>query len=558
MPSEVAIAYLDESGVDGYWPHVAVAGYVGTREQWALFETKWQACLDGAGLTHFHAKDRRSRPLWNVLEQEIARAGLWGMLVTVPSQAFHRSASGRWRATVGNAYATCALACVGKLSNHARAMGWSPVRVVLDGGQPNVSHVVRLLTGQVGDQRFHVASVATAQCRATRPLQAADYLAHIAGTHRRSRLDRLVGEGPGKALHGHIEDNLLQHVSEQMEVLRREAKRLKAAARRRGTSKVSEAPPRRVVARPPRLPLKARRRRAMLTLNRQLARVWEEFNDARVWYRKPAQSTRIVARPGDKRKLGVHRDRLVNSLVNRCLSLVRSVELLSKAELDDDAYALCRVLFEATVHLGFITSGKWTQRVDTFAGFLHAFHLKARDEFLKAEQLEQLDREDWLLKERWVNEQFGQPYPRSWLVFPKDDVPATVQKSGRAPKGRGDLRQLGVGDEYEMVFPRRDGEPESFFMRWVYHHGSSFVHSDVVSTYTAGKQLEDSRHYRLAVPVGATITAPHTFPMVVGLHVATLKALYRFVGLKSQRLDRLEQRWVRLMRTGGGAAPQGG
>ena len=54
-------AYLDESGIHAGSRICAIAGFVGTDEQWDIFERRWKQAIRAEGITQFHMAEFESR-----------------------------------------------------------------------------------------------------------------------------------------------------------------------------------------------------------------------------------------------------------------------------------------------------------------------------------------------------------------------------------------------------------------------------------------------------------------------------------------------------------------
>jgi hypothetical protein len=287
----------------------------------------------------------------------------------------------------------------------------------------------------------------------------------------------------------------------------------------------------------------------MFGLHAQVSLLRGAFNAARFYYRAADESTRQSRQPWDKSAVVVHRDRLVNALANRCLSLVEAVVQLCRLDLDDDAYALDRVLFEATMHLECITSGDWRMRSDTYAHFIDAYQLKVRNEFFADEELSTLAEEVWAQKRQRVEALFVHGFPRTWTVFPADGLRDGLGKVIK--KSRPDVRQLDVRSEYEFTHPRLPEDPLPFWVSWIYKHGSSYVHSDVASLDTTSRDLGGNAHFALRVPPGGSATRPHALPVAVALHLSVCGAIFRFAGHEDPELAVCSEVFRELMQNGG-------
>jgi hypothetical protein len=205
-----------------------------------------------------------------------------------------------------------------------------------------------------------------------------------------------------------------------------------------------------------------------LKLHQHLYLARDAFNEQRVHFRRCEESTRW---PG----LPVDRDRVLNALANRCLSLADSCVHLCRAGLDDDAYALGRILFEATLHLELMTGPDWQFYVDTYDHYRYALKLRDKKEFLDQHpEIIRRSQAAWDRMARICDAVFGPS--QTWLTLPAERVPLGLRCA--SVKGRSDLRRLPVHQEYRLRHPRADDAPEPFFTSWMYGNGSSYVHTD--------------------------------------------------------------------------------
>lgn len=278
----------------------------------------------------------------------------------------------------------------------------------------------------------------------------------------------------------------------------------------------------------------------MRRLDQQVEAATAGLNLAQFYYRRQDRSTR-------DRDLGVTRDAVVNALVNRCLSLVRSTLLLDHGGAHDDAYALCRVLFEAVLHLEFITRGNWCLRTDTYAHYLDAHFLRIRDEFFSAAEMSRISEAEWVRKAERVQRIFGKAKPSQWNVLPREHVLKPAHWKGI--QGRRDLLAASTPAEYEEAHPREKDAPLPFWISWIWKHGSSYVHTDVASLDSAIRDLKGERSYTLRVPPSTSLAATEVSGIAVALHLSAIDAVATFIGYRSDRLDQLGRRWHAIMRS---------
>ena len=83
----VLVAYMDESGIHKDAAVCAIAGYVGSSEEWKKFEYRWKQILSREGVSQFHmsefesghgefkgwSKGRKEQLLTNLLKTIMAR-----------------------------------------------------------------------------------------------------------------------------------------------------------------------------------------------------------------------------------------------------------------------------------------------------------------------------------------------------------------------------------------------------------------------------------------------------------------------------------------------------
>jgi hypothetical protein len=91
-----------------------------------------------------------------------------------------------------------ALGCALKIAREAKEQHLGPVTFLIESGQPNAEFVRRSIEVQRDNEYFAVASADIVHKRGHITLQAADFLAHVAGTHQVKWLERVIGEGPAR------------------------------------------------------------------------------------------------------------------------------------------------------------------------------------------------------------------------------------------------------------------------------------------------------------------------------------------------------------------------
>ena len=210
-------AYLDESGTDEVSPVVGVACYAGEHDEWLAFEEAWAPILRGAGIEYFHAQDQRCDPLWPQMLQTIQSRRIQGLLLSVRHDDYKAIPTARFKSTLGNAYGVCTFGCALQMAAWSRENNHGPVAFIIEDGQPNIGFVRDTLESMIGDEVFNVAAVTVARKQDFVPLQAADFLSHCCSIDRIEWLRRLVGDGYGHALQGHLTRADLVRLSGQME-----------------------------------------------------------------------------------------------------------------------------------------------------------------------------------------------------------------------------------------------------------------------------------------------------------------------------------------------------
>lgn len=231
-------AFLDESGMHENAPVVCVAAYAADHERWKGFEIHWRKVLDNAGIQYFHANEKRCDPLRPVLADAMERFELTGFLCSTGHLDYKNNTGDKFRSTLGNAYAVCAFGSALAVCKWAQNERLVPVAFVIESGQPKVDFVERTLKTLMADDE-RIASVTVAKKTDFPELQTADFLSHCCGTYDRSWLEKLIGDGPGKASHAHITGQQFTQMSEQIRELfrqyRHQKNRLKKSKRHKTT-----------------------------------------------------------------------------------------------------------------------------------------------------------------------------------------------------------------------------------------------------------------------------------------------------------------------------------
>ena len=219
--------YLDESGMHQNAPVVSVAAYAAEHREWAAFEATWTSVLSVAGLPLFHAKESRCDPLREPLVKALRAQQIFGWLCTVDTDAYRDQESHQLKSTLGNAYAQAVFRCATEVCLWSGREGLGPAAFVIEHGQANVNFIKETLELFIGSEELSVASVAVARKDEFVPLQAADFLAHCGGGSERGWLNELIGDGPGRASHAHLGPDDAVRMSEEIEPINRQRRRLR-------------------------------------------------------------------------------------------------------------------------------------------------------------------------------------------------------------------------------------------------------------------------------------------------------------------------------------------
>lgn len=224
-------AYIDESAKTllgrSLW---AVSAFIGTHDQWSRFDEIWRPVLDAAGIPYYHGKDSKCDKLRRPMISAIRSAGVRGFTSTAFQDEFVK-ASVELRSTLGNHYAFLALAMALHIRDWAKRNNLGPVAYVIEDGQPNVEHVIRLIKTQIGPD---AASVAYAGKRDFVGLQVADFLAHHTAAMDVGLvwLQKLLGGGPGQVMWAHLDPSGIERASKGMTHLLKRQRHLKTRRKR--------------------------------------------------------------------------------------------------------------------------------------------------------------------------------------------------------------------------------------------------------------------------------------------------------------------------------------
>jgi hypothetical protein len=164
-------AFLDESGTHRNAPVLSVAGYAGSHDQWKTFLSIW-------GNRKFHAKEPTSRKLKPLLWKAIKESQVQGIATWISPEDFEKHASPQFKTLLGNAYSLCTFMSALRLCSWAKEEELGPVAFTIEGGQPNVERIRKVLEFLQHDEGFNIAHVGVASKDAFRQLYTADFLAH--------------------------------------------------------------------------------------------------------------------------------------------------------------------------------------------------------------------------------------------------------------------------------------------------------------------------------------------------------------------------------------------
>lgn len=224
-------AYIDESAKTLLGrPLYSVAGLFGTCDQWRRFEDVWSAVLDTSGVAYYHGKDRKCDPLRPLMVSAIRTAGVRGITSTAFEDDFSR-AGNELKSILGNHYSYLAVSIALQIRDWAKGAKVGPVTYILEDGQPNIEHVIKVINTVIGPD---AASVSSAGKRDYVGLQAADFLAHQSGALDQGLawLQQLLGDGPGQVMWGHLDSSGIARASTGMSQLLRRHRHQKSRAKR--------------------------------------------------------------------------------------------------------------------------------------------------------------------------------------------------------------------------------------------------------------------------------------------------------------------------------------
>lgn len=234
-------AYIDESAKTlAGRPVYSVGGFIGTRDEWRRFEELWTPELIGAGVPCYHGKDNKCDRLRLPMVQTIQSSGVRGLLATV-FQDEYTEAGHELKSTLGNHYAFLAVHMALTIRDWARKNGGGPIAYVLEDGQPNVEHVMRVIRTLTGGD---AASVACAGKRDFTGLQAADFVAHhgAALDVGLAWITQLLGDGPGQIIWGHLDPTGIELASKGLRHLLQRHRHVKVQRKRQRRASKAERP----------------------------------------------------------------------------------------------------------------------------------------------------------------------------------------------------------------------------------------------------------------------------------------------------------------------------
>ncbi len=205
-------AFLDESGTHPETPVLSVGGFYGSKQQWDIFRQQWEPRSEG-----FHAKgsSRRFPELCSAIEH----SKINGVLLTIGKETYKTYANAHLKTAVGNAYSVCAFLCAIQICVAANN---TPVSIVLEQGQPNLSFVKNILEDMIDAGEWSIAAVDSAQKSDFIELHTADFLSHIASSHDVAWMQRLFDSR--RLVHGHVTEKMLREAGPKVTELFRQAR----------------------------------------------------------------------------------------------------------------------------------------------------------------------------------------------------------------------------------------------------------------------------------------------------------------------------------------------
>ena len=232
-------AYLDESGTHDEAPVLCVAAYVGKREQWLKYEKEWLPIINKSRVSCCHAVEAECDRLRPSLATAIDKGRFFGVTYSVKPDIFNSHATDQIKNEIGNAYAVCAVYCAFAICRVAYEIKLGPISFIYEMGQPNDELVIRSLKTLAlhNDPKMNIASATLGRKKECSPLAAADFLAHVTGTHSYNANDASWYEyltHPSRVLHMDLSKDRLIETSKIVDKyidIRRKTKEDKRIAR---------------------------------------------------------------------------------------------------------------------------------------------------------------------------------------------------------------------------------------------------------------------------------------------------------------------------------------
>jgi hypothetical protein len=229
--------FFDESGTHKGAPLVVVAGFVGDRKVWKSFTKEWRKCLKDAGIRYFHAKDPKCEPLKAPLAKAILRRNLFGIVCAVTPDDFRNNAGDAIKSVLGNAYSTSAFVCAEetKRFSHKR-YGLDSLAIVYEAGQPNTDLINETYEAIITENPdYGISSVSIMTKEQSVPVQTADFLSHVVGTHENRWYDLFWHSG--KVVFMENNPETLERSSKEINRVIGKLRKMRKGARRQAASR---------------------------------------------------------------------------------------------------------------------------------------------------------------------------------------------------------------------------------------------------------------------------------------------------------------------------------
>lgn len=260
-------------------------------------------------------------------------------------------------------------------------------------------------------------------------------------------------------------------------------------------------------------------------MHSRLMALCSTFNEKGIRFRRSERTTR-VPKPLDNgsRKVVIHRDLIVCSLLNRLVNTKGAILRLATDGCGDDAYALARVAIENSIVIAWLLEGDWPFKVDTFGMYWEAYRARAVELFAKyfadRPQPRSLDQTDSAIAETLRG-------PK-WARVPRTDDPTSLTP--------GTFKAM-----CEDLTPAKEGTQDRSSMLYdlAYFHASAYVHSSPPSVHEISRRFSD--RYLVEERPSATLAALALNVSNVSLWFA-MKAVNDWLagGLEAE-LDEIEQ-----------------